>query len=110
MLSAFWEQLEPHLARPFLWLAREGKFWPSGIRSWMRDCDEALWLRSQRALMEQLVQGGMERREVFLLMKMHRHAEKRGGSINAESWGAERDALSEMLDGICEGLEDEYGR
>ena len=73
---------------------------------WLAHQSENLWAVRHRELMDQLVLGGLDTEEAFMLLRMHRHAELRKGVLNEEEWHKEEKILAERLFGPGE-FEDE---
>lgn len=104
-----WRWVQMHSARPLLWVLR-GRKMPKGVLSWLSAQRHLLWMRSHRPLMEKLHQGGMSRRDVYVLMRMHQHSEQKGSPLTVEEWEGEEDRVNDLIDDITLEQEEEHGR
>lgn len=77
---------------------------------WLARQDDSLWMRRHKGMMKELRAGGMGVREAFLLLRMHRHAELRGGEIDGEVWEEEHEAYNDLLDAALEEAREEESR
>jgi hypothetical protein len=73
---------------------------PSRLIPWLAKQKTVIWWAENKPLMDQLVVGGMTRREAFVLLRLHQNGESHDGAVNEEAWDTEmgiiRDAFANL--------------